>query len=433
MRLLYLHPNAWSGEYQMLLTLRDLGHEVCALEERRDMAASRRVDEHFRIEGDGIRTFWYHPGRGLERLLTWPLDRFFRRSFEGRNLVHRMWIIRAAVRHFKPDALIASDGFSYGIPASFLKQLGLLETPLLQSYIGGDILDCPEADVGKRRTGLTGWMIRTALRGPETLRPVSPLVRDELIGAGADLARIVVIPSHLVLDPTRLEKLRDDRASIRRRVRAALGIAESAPVIVTLGGNQKGKGLHLLASAWPAVLREFPLARWVLCGPDHPWLDRAVWPALARAAAEQSGGPSPEAARAGVVTTGWLNGDAVFEHFLNADLHVNPSLCESLNMATVEAAAVGTPSVCSDGAGIVDWIRRHDAGVVVPRQKIVPLGDAIIAALRSPEIRARWSESCLRLAAEFAPQRIARDLIGCLAPPGSMPPPPAPEVRDAPP
>lgn len=414
----------------MLLTLRDFGHEVCALEERRDMTGSWRVDEHFRTEGDRIRTFWYHPGRGAERLFTWPLDRFFRRGFEGRNLAHRMWIIRAAVRCLNPDALIASDGFSYGVPASFLKQLGLLDSVLLQSYIGGDILDCPEADVGKRRTGVTGWLIRTALRGPEILRPVSPLVRDELIAEGADARRIAVIPSHLVADSADLEKIRDNRKSIRTRMRATLGIADSAPVIVTLGGNQKGKGLHLLASAWPAVLREFPQARWVLCGPENPWLASAVWPALARAAAEERGGQLPEAVRQSVVTTGWLNTDAVFEHLSSADLHVNPSLCESLNMATVEAAAAGTPTVSSDGAGIAHWIRRHDAGVVVPKAQIAPLGDAIIAALRSPETRLKWSEAGIRLAAEFAPQRIARDLIACLVPLlQDRAPPPAPEIR----
>jgi glycosyltransferase involved in cell wall biosynthesis len=158
-----------------------------------------------------------------------------------------------------------------------------------------------------------------------------------------------------------------------------------------------------------------------------------VWPALAGAAAQPGAGTTPEAARASVITTGRLDAAAVFEHFVSADLHVNPSLCESLNMATVEAAAVGTPTVCSDGAGIADWVRRHDAGVIVPRGEVAQLANAIIAALLSPEIRRKWSESSVRLAAEFDPQLIARHLIGCLAPSRNIAPPHTPEIGHAPP
>ena len=81
------------------------------------------------------------------------------------------------------------------------------------------------------------------------------------------------------------------------------------------------------------------------------------------------------------------------EHLLSAELHVNPSLCESLNMATVEAAAVGTPSVCSDGAGIVDWIRRYDAGVVVPRTQIAPLGDPMSITIAGYNLSLRLNEA----------------------------------------
>src|SRR3990172_12661133 len=34
MKILYLHPRSWTGEYVILQALRDLGHEVCVLEER---------------------------------------------------------------------------------------------------------------------------------------------------------------------------------------------------------------------------------------------------------------------------------------------------------------------------------------------------------------------------------------------------------------
>src|SRR5690349_4504729 len=148
MRILYVHPAGFTGEYPMLAKLRDLGHEVCVLEEKRGLPGGKRaLTPDFREAGDRIETLWYDPGRGWEKALTWPFDRIFRRAFDGRNLVHRMWVLREAVRRFRPEVVVCSDGFTYAIPAAFLKRLGLLEPRLVASYIGGDILDCPEAAV----------------------------------------------------------------------------------------------------------------------------------------------------------------------------------------------------------------------------------------------------------------------------------------------
>ena len=63
MKILYLHPRSWIGEYAMLVHLRRLGHEVCVLEESRDLPVNRRFDDHFEKAGDGISTFWYNPDR----------------------------------------------------------------------------------------------------------------------------------------------------------------------------------------------------------------------------------------------------------------------------------------------------------------------------------------------------------------------------------
>ena len=173
MRILYLHPRAWSGEYPMLKKLRQLGHEVCVLEERRRQDANKpALTDDFSEAGDGIRTCLHDPHRGWAKLLTWPLDRSFKRAFDGRNLAHRMWVVARAAWHFRPDVVVCTDGFTYAIPAAFLRRLGLLHAPLMAGYIGGDLLDCPEADVGKRRTPLVNWLIRTSLPGVDLMRPL---------------------------------------------------------------------------------------------------------------------------------------------------------------------------------------------------------------------------------------------------------------------
>jgi len=408
MRILFLHPKAWTGEYALLHELVRMGHDVCVLEERRG-GGTRAFTAWHQAPGDGLRMLWYDPSRGALRLVTWLADRVFRRAFEGRNLVHRMLVIAEAVRHFRPDAIVSSDGFSYGIPAGLARRTGLFSTRLLVSYIGGDVLDCPEAEVGHRRTRLTDWLIRASLPGVDLLRAVSPKIEAVLLEDGALRSRVHVLPSHLVAGHGELAGVAARKSACRAEIREQYGIAAAAPLVVTLSGNHKGKGLHVLAAAWPQVVREVAGARWMLCGPDHPWLRAEVWPVLERAGVRDT-----------VVATGTLQGLEVFRHLAAADVHVNPSLCESLNMVTAEAAAVGTPTIGSDGAGIAHWISRFGAGKVVPRAEVRPLADAIIFALQNADPHQNSRPSHARadaldaLAGEFALERVAAGLIALL-------------------
>lgn len=400
MRVLYLHPRSWIGEYAMLKHLRSLGHEVCVLEERRDLPAARQVADHFAAADDGIATFWFNPRRGAERLLTWAFDRYYRKAFDGRNLVHRMWIIAAAARRFRPDVIIASDGFSYAVPAAFLRRWRLLDAPLIVGFIGGDILDCPEAAYGRRRTPATDGLLKSVVRHADRLRPVSPMLTEVLKRDGAESGRIRMIPSHLVFDEAVIDSVFAARRELAGTIRTRYGIEPDAPLVVTLSWNQKGKGAHILAAAWPRILAAVPKARWLLCGPEDPWLAGAVWPVL-----EQAG------VRDSVVATGRLAGRDIFEHLAAADLHANPTLCEGLNMVTVEAAAVGTPTICTDGCGIAHWIRGFGAGAVVPAGEAAPLADATIRALQDSALLSAYSASSRRMTADFALDRVAQQLI----------------------
>jgi glycosyltransferase involved in cell wall biosynthesis len=400
MKILYLHPRSWIGEYAMLVHLRHLGHEVCVLEESRDLPEARRFDDHFEKVGDGIPTFWYNPRLGGERLLTWLFDRYYRKAFDGRNLVHRMWVIAAAARHFRPDVIVASDGFSYAVPAAFLRRLHKLGAPLVAGFIGGDILDCPEAAYGRRRTPATDHLIKCVVRHADRLRPVSPMLVDVLLGDGADERRIRMIPSHLVFDAAVIDAVFGARKDLGDAIRRRYGIAPGAPLIATLSWNQKGKGAHVLAEAWPRILAAVPGVRWLLCGPEDPWLAKAVWPVLERAGVRES-----------VVATGRLAGRDIFEHLAAADLHVNPTLCEGLNMVTVEAAAVGTPTICTNGCGIAAWIEKSGAGAVVPASAVGPLADATIRALQDPALLSACSAASRSMIADFTLDRVAEQLI----------------------
>ena len=110
------------------------------------------------------------------------------------------------------------------------------------------------------------------------------------------------------------------------------------------------------------------------------------------------------------------SGIDVFEHLAAADLNVNPSLCEGLNMVVAEAAAVDTPTIGSDGAGIAEWIGRHDAGLVTPAGEVAPLADAIIRAFQNRTELVRWSIGAEIMSRDFALEHIAEQLQRLLIP-----------------
>jgi len=186
---------------------------------------------------------------------------------------------------------------------------------------------------------------------------------------------------------------------VRERVRARLEIPPDAPVLITLADNYFSKGIQDLARAWPGVLAAHPDAWWILAGPENPWMAEGIFPLL-----------DASVGRARVRLTGRTEWRETYEHLAAADLNVNPTLCEGLNMVTVDAAAVGTPTVCSDAAGVSDWILRHDCGLVYPAGDVPALERAVIEALAQPERLETWSGRCREMIADFTAEAVFRRL-----------------------
>lgn len=399
MKILYLHPDSWTGEYPILVTLKGMGHEVVVLEESRDVSPTWKRTLDFKNRGDGIETLWFNPGKGLEKILTWPVDKTFKKTFNGRNLGHRMWAVRKAVKTFKPDVAITADGYSFALPAAFLKKKGWIDVPLVTSFIGGDLLDCPHADIGQRRTPMNDKLIKASLKYPDRLRPVSPMLRRILLRDGADDAKIRVCPSHLAVSEALFAQTLQDKPAIRAWIRDRYALPQEAPVIVTLSANHKGKGMHVLAEAFSSIAEQIPEIRWLLCGPEDPWSEEAVWPILRDRGLDDR-----------VTATGVLDAKAVCDHLAAADLNVNPALCEGLNMVVVEAAKLGLPSVTTSGAGIFDWPLKFDAGGVAEPDDAEGLAREIVAFFRENKA-AVWGGNALKMAEEFTPEAVANDLI----------------------
>ena len=156
-----------------------------------------------------------------------------------------------------------------------------------------------------------------------------------------------------------------------RRARAELGV-DAGRLLVNVKRLHPLAGQRYLIEAMPAVVREFPDVRLVVCGAG------ALLPELQAAA---------RLCRVDTHVTfaGLVDNTTVARYCAAADLFVLPSILEALPTVAVEALAAGTPVLSSDNPGGVELrgVFGDDVGVV-PREQPAALADAIIARLRSP-------------------------------------------------
>ncbi len=381
-----------------------MGHQVYVLEQdkgRREFHGV--VTDFFKEEGDGITTLWYNAHREWRKALTWPLDVVWKDRFKGRNLCHAMAVIRHAAKVFNDvDVVVCSDGYSYAVPAALLKRLGLLDKPLVVSFIGGDILDLPEARYGQPRTVFNNRMFGHVYKYADLLRPVSPLLEDVIRRDLGASDKIRVCPSHLAI--CRSFGSDEDLAAFRRTSRQELirrlEIGGMARIVVAVSGGDYGKGMHLLPDALKMVQDGLSELVLVFVGPmtEHMESVRKRCDTLNLADKVRFLGRVPH--------------DQMLSYLGGSDLNVAPTLGEGLNMVVVEAACVGTPSIITEAAGISHWVSSFASGLVVAAGDSSVLGDAMSRFFAlSAEERMMYGRNALGMSEEFRVEKVAARLV----------------------
>ena len=153
------------------------------------------------------------------------------------------------------------------------------------------------------------------------------------------------------------------------------GVPAGAPVVLTVGRIAAGKGLEFVIEA----ARRLPDAHAVLVGPD----DGHGTMALVRSAQAADG-------TSGRVHVLPPTDGPPYDLYRRADVFVLPTEGDSFGLVAAEAAAVGTPVVVTDRAGIASAFAPGEA-VVVPydRERVV---EAVAQVLTDPDLRARLAE-----------------------------------------
>lgn len=195
-----------------------------------------------------------------------------------------------------------------------------------------------------------------------TLRRVlhEPASKLTLLGNGIDLSRFADWP---------------DRDEVRAKVRAELGVDDSAVVVGAVGRLVLEKGYVELFDAWEQVSTQHPDALLVVVGPsDDDKADAMPVDVMERARS------------AGVRFLGMR--DDVDELYLGMDLYVLASHREGFPRSAMEAAAAGLPIIATDIRGCRQVVADGVTGRLVPVRSARGLSGALHELIADPGLRA---------------------------------------------
>jgi glycosyltransferase involved in cell wall biosynthesis len=152
--------------------------------------------------------------------------------------------------------------------------------------------------------------------------------------------------------------------------RAALGIAEDAPILLVAARLHPMKGINYLLDAMPAILEKHPQTILLLAG-DGNERERLQTQADALGVTGH------------VRFLGWR--DDVPRLLTLADTVVQPSVnLETFGYTLVEAMALGKPCVATAVGGMPEVVEDGVTGLIVPKRDVAALTRAIVELLDDP-------------------------------------------------
>jgi glycosyltransferase involved in cell wall biosynthesis len=320
----------------LMRAIRARGHEVigvCA--DGRFLAVPRA--EGFRIEALGLE-------RNVSLAAHWRAFRELLRLFraERPDLVHAHMPISGFLARMAawwagvPRIAYTGHGFWFNFPGSWPRSVVGFAMEWLAARVTGTFLTVSEAEA---RDARRLHIHRNAVA----------------VGNGRDPARF-----------------RPDPVA-RRRVRAALGVADDQVVVLAVSRLVWHKGYPELAAAMPTVP------------------DAALWVAGERLTSDRGPDMAALLRDAGLGARLRLLGhrDDVADLMAAADIFVLPSRFEGLPMSVIEAMLTGLPVVAADVRGPAEQVVPEVTGLLVPPGDASALAVALQRLVADPALRAR--------------------------------------------
>ncbi|MBC8160461.1 MAG: glycosyltransferase [Roseiflexaceae bacterium] len=277
----------------------------------------------------------------------------------------------SAVRGSRFDLIHAHWVLPNAVPAAVAAKLRRL--PLVVSLHGSDVFLAEQAPP-------LSLAAAGALRAAAGITACSGDLRERALRLGARPTCFEVVPYGVDASAFRP----DPQAGAR--VRAELGLAPTAPLIVSVSRLVYKKGLTFLLDAFPAILRRHPHAVLVIAGYGdlrEPLERQATALGIA----------------ASVRFPGQLDRAGAARYIAAANVYVVPSVrdqggnVDGLPNALLEGLGSGRPVVASRVAGIPEVIDHERQGLLVAERDSVGLAVAIVRLLDHPDFAAELGRS----------------------------------------
>ena len=357
------------------------------------------------LEPEGFRTLLVHgrlaPGEGDMRYLLAPgaSVRFLpslARAVAPLSDLRACWQIYTLLRRVRPrivhthTAKAGAVGRLATIAYNFTRQPNA-RARVVHTYHGHVL----EGYFSRRSTAVFVAIERVLARWTDALVAISSRIQHELLDEHriGRQQQFRVVPLGFDLAPFAAI---DDAA--RRRARATMNLAPSAPVVTFAGRLTAIKQPRLFIEIARLVADRQPEATFLVVGDGDL---RAETEALA-----VEGG-----LKDCVRFLGWRRDlDAIYAA---TDVFLLTSRNEGTPVAIIEAMAAGVPCVSTDVGGVRDVIDRADLGVLVPPGETRTIADAVCDLIDRPDVRrqmgARGRDSVIE---RYSLQRLVRDIAG---------------------
>jgi D-inositol-3-phosphate glycosyltransferase len=219
----------------------------------------------------------------------------------------------------------------------------------------------------------------------------------------ADVSKIIIIPPGV--DVGRFYPISSDEA------KEYIGVPPCGRMLLFVGRIEPLKGLNVLIEAIGIMhqkerLKENPFCLAIIGGePDESTEQTNIEMSRIKSLSEQQG------LKDFVFFLGKQSQDSLPYYYSAAEAVVLPSQYESFGMVALEAMACGVPVVASQIGGLAYLVQDGVTGYTVPVDDPTELANRLSSLLLDPSLRERMGSQAVKVAQDYAWDKIAKKLI----------------------
>lgn len=275
--------------------------------------------------------------------------------------------MKNALSEFKPDIVLVSGGRSIWLSAVLLKgkQIPWIVVGHGTEFGAGSVL----------KTFLT----RVTSNQADAVIAVSDYTRSSITSLGITKPRVKVI--HNGADAQYFHTLPLEMIKAFRQDHGA----NEKFVLLTVGNVSPRKGQEWVIRALPAIVRYHPdVVYWIAGLPSEQKKLERLAVGLGVSKHIHFWGRVDQATL--------LNLYNACDLFVMTSQQLKNGDFEGYGIAVIEAALCGKTSVVTDNSGLAEAVQERETGLLVPQGEVLPIADAVLSLIDSPEMLGNLSD-----------------------------------------